>query len=100
MTEEVTGPPARGHKLRLARADEGDARDPLAAWLLRDQAQTGESDAAFAHRRGLSVHHLRNLRANRRGLSRPMVERICRRDPTARAVYIAYCLTETGPPDS
>lgn len=82
----------RGQKMRLGRLF-GPGADRFLAWLVEGQDVTGESDTHYAKRLGLSRPQYANAKAGRTGLSRPMIERICRRHADCRAAYVALCLT-------
>jgi hypothetical protein len=82
----------RGQKMRLGRLF-GPGADRFLAWLVEGQDVTAESDTQYAKRLGLSRPQYANAKAGRTGLSRPMVERICRRHADCRAAYVALCLT-------
>lgn len=82
----------RGRKLPLPRAD-----DRFLDWLSEDQATRGESTTDYARRLSISRAQLANAKAHRRGLSRPLVERICRQYPAARKAYDRLCLRDEPP---
>ncbi len=86
------GARGRGQKMRLGRLF-GPGADRFLAWLVEGQDVTGESDTHYAKRLGLSRPQYANAKAGRTGLSRPMIERICRRHADCRAAYVALCLT-------
>jgi hypothetical protein len=81
----------RGRKVGLPRFD------GFLGWLVEDQEGRGESDTAYAKRRGLSRSQYANAKAGRRGLSRALVERICQRDAAARCAYHERCLRGPAP---
>jgi hypothetical protein len=79
---------ARGRKLGHPRFDR------FLDWLAEDQAERGMTDTDYAAWRGLSRPHYVNAKAGRRhGLSRAVVEGVCKRHDDARDAYIALCLT-------
>ena len=82
----------RGRKLPLPRED-----DRFLDWLNEDQETRGESTADYARRLTISRAQLANAKAHRRGLSRPLVERICRTYPAARKAYDRLCLRDEPP---
>ena len=82
----------RGRKLPLPRED-----DRFLDWLNEDQETRGESTADYARRLTISRAQLANAKAHRRGLSRPLVERICRQYPAARKAYDRLCLRDESP---
>jgi hypothetical protein len=90
--QEDVSPRGRGQKIRLGRLF-GPGADRFLAWLVEGQDVTAESDTQYAKRLGLSRPQYANAKAGRTGLSRPMIERICRRHADCRAAYIALCLT-------
>lgn len=70
--------------------------DPFLGWLIDDQRDQGLTDEQYADRHGLSRPHYSLCKSGDRGLSRPVVEGICKRDPRAREAYVALCLTGYG----
>lgn len=96
MPGRFAGPEAggggRGRKISLPRED-----DRFLDWLNEDQETRGESTADYAKRLTISRAQLANAKAHRRGLSRPLVERICRQYPAARKAYDRLCLRDDPP---
>jgi len=89
---DATDRGGRGRKLPLPRED-----DRFLDWLNEDQELRGESTADYARRLTISRAQLANAKAHRRGLSRPLVERICRQYPAARKAYDRLCLRDEPP---
>lgn len=81
----------RGRKLTLERFDR------FLGWLIEDQERRGESDTAYVKRLAISRAHYANAKAGRRGLTRPVIERICQRDADARCAYHDLCLRGPSP---
>ena len=81
----------RGRKLMLPRTDR------FLGWLVQDQERRGESDTAYVKRLDISRAHYANAKAGKRGLSRPVIERICQRDEDARCAYHELCLRGPSP---
>ena len=99
------GPPAPlpGPKSKAKRPRRGQPRglpqvDPFLGWLIDDQAEQGLTDGEYAARHGLSRPHYVLCKSGDRGLSRQIVEGICKRDPRAREAYVALCLVGYGRP--
>ena len=72
--------------------------DPMIGWLIEDQRETGENDEEYAARHGMSRPHFSLMKSGGRGLSRSVVETLCKADPRAREAYVALCLTKYGGP--
>lgn len=71
--------------------------DRFLGWLIEDQERRGESDTAYVKRLDISRAQYANAKAGRRGLSRPVIERICQRDEGARCAYTQLCLRGPSP---
>jgi hypothetical protein len=72
--------------------------DPFLGWLIADQRETGETDEDYAARHDFSRPHFALAKKGVRGLSRQIVESICKADARAREAYVALCLTRYGGP--